>query len=245
MAEPGDPHDPDDHDDLIGFASPASLQGRVRTPEVPEPEAEAPPGPAPDLFTATVAASIPVEPEPEPAPVTPDPAPTPIASVAVSIPVEAEPQAAPADPAPAMTTPSPAPIPAASIFEPTPVFSTREERREATAIPGGGMGLYAVYALILFAIPTLGASAVIGLLAVTGRAGPEDPLSLSHFLYQQRTLWTAAVAVAVGLIFFMAPFGLGPAIMFLAALWLVIRGAAGVWALKAGRPIADPRGWWI
>ena len=107
------------------------------------------------------------------------------------------------------------------------------------------MGLYAVYALILFAIPTLGASAVIGLLAVTGRAGPEDPLSLSHFLYQQRTLWTAAVAVAVGLIFFMAPFGLGPAIMFLAALWLVIRGAAGVWALKAGRPIADPRGWWI
>ena len=245
MAEPGDPHDPDDHDDLIGFASPASLQGRVRTPEVPEPEAEAPPGPPPDLFTATVAASIAVEPEPEPAPVTPDPAPTPIASVAVSIPVEPEPQAAPADPAPAMTAPSPAPIPAASIFEPTPVFSTREERREATAIPGGGMGLYAVYALILFAIPTLGASAVIGLLAVTGRAGPEDPLSLSHFLYQQRTLWTAAVAVAVGLIFFMAPFGLGPAIMFLAALWLVIRGAAGVWALKAGRPIADPRGWWI
>jgi uncharacterized membrane protein len=245
MAEPGDPHAPDDHDDLIGFASPASLQGRVRAPEVPEPEPEPQPDPAPDLFTATVAASIPVESEPEPVPATPDLAPTPIASVAASIPIEPEPEPAPAQPAPAMTDPSPAPIPAASIFEPTPGFSTREQRREATAIPGGGMGLYAVYALILFAIPTLGASAVIGLLAVTGRAGPEDPLSLSHFLYQQRTLWTAAVAVAVGLIFFMAPFGLGPAIMFLAALWLVIRGAAGVWALKAGRPIADPRGWWI
>lgn len=107
------------------------------------------------------------------------------------------------------------------------------------------MGLYAVYALILFAVPTLGVSAVIGLLAVTGRPGPEDALSQTHFIYQQRTLWTAAVAVAVGLIFFLVPFGLGPAIMFIAALWVVARGAAGVWALKAGRPIADPRGWWI
>ncbi|MBW8304204.1 MAG: serine/threonine protein kinase [Brevundimonas sp.] len=107
------------------------------------------------------------------------------------------------------------------------------------------MGLYAVYSLILFAVPTLGVSAIIGLLAVTGRAGPEDSLSQSHFIYQQRTLWTAAVAVAVGLIFFLVPFGFGPAIMFLAALWLVVRGAAGVWALKAGRPIAHPRGWWI
>ena len=58
------------------------------------------------------------------------------------------------------------------------------------------MGLYAVYALILFAVPTLGVSAIIALLAVTGRAGPEDPLAQSHFIYQQRTLWTAAVAVA-------------------------------------------------
>jgi uncharacterized membrane protein len=97
------------------------------------------------------------------------------------------------------------------------------------------MGLYAIYALILFAVPTLGVSALVGLLAVTGRTGPDDGLSRSHFVYQQRTLWTAAVAVGVGLIFFMVPFGLGPAIMFVAALW----------ALKAGRPIADPRGWWI
>lgn len=107
------------------------------------------------------------------------------------------------------------------------------------------MGLYAVYALILFAVPTLGVSAVIALLAVTGRAGPEDDLSRSHFIYQQRTLWAAVVAVAIGLIFFLVPFGFGPAIMFLAALWVVVRGAAGVWALKAGQPVKAPRGWWI
>ena len=228
MAEPGDPHAPDDHDDLVGFASPASLQGRARTPEASEPEAEperepgpgsepAPePRPEPDLLSA----SLPVGPEPEPVPTSPSPEPEAL-SVAGT------------------------PVPAASVFEPSPEFSSRRRRREPPAIPGGGMGLYAVYALILFAVPTLGVSAIIGLLAVTGRAGPEDPLSQSHFIYQQRTLWTAGVAVAVGLIFFLVPFGFGPAIMFLAALWLVARGAAGVWSLKAGRPIANPRGWWI
>lgn len=228
MAEPGDPQTPDDHDDLIGFASPASLQGHVRTPAdpepepAPEPESEAPP--EPDLFAASAAASIPVEPAPV----------TPFADMA---PAEPAPETAPATPE--------RPVAAASIFEPSPEFSAGSRRREPAAIPGGGMGLYAVYALILFAVPTMGVSAIIGLFAVTGRAGPDDPMSLSHFLYQQRTLWVAAMAVTVGLIFFLVPFGLGPAIMFFAALWLVVRGAAGVWALKAGRPIADPRGWWI
>lgn len=243
MAEPGDPNAPDDHDDLIGFASAASLQGRARTPEPPEPAPAPRPEPEPDLFTASVAASPSVERDPEPEPVTPDPSPTPIASVAASIPIEPEPE--PATALPETPPVAAAPVAAASIFEPSPEFSARQRRRETPAIPGGGMGLYAVYALILFAVPTLGVSAIIGLLAVTGRAGPEDPLSQSHFIYQQRTLWTAAVAVAVGLIFFLVPFGLGPAIMFIAALWLVARGAAGVWSLKAGRPIADPRGWWI
>lgn len=216
MAEPGDPHAPDDHDDLVGFASPASLLGRARTSETsatdgseaglePEPE----PAAEPDLFTA----SAPAEPESD----------------------RSEPASPPEAP----------PVAAASIFEPSPEFSARQRRREPPAIPGGGMGLYAVYSLILFAVPTLGVSAIIGLLAVTGRPGPEEPLAQSHFIYQQRTLWTAAVAVVIGLIFFVAPFGLGPAIMFIAALWLVARGAAGVWSLKAGRPIADPRGWWI
>lgn len=228
MAEPGDPNAPDDHDDLIGFATPASLQGRARAPEPgsgpapgPEVQAGAEPEPPAGIERDTVA----------------DPA---VASISPE--AEAEPEPAPPPETPAV---APAPVAAASIFEPSPEFSSRQRRREPPAIPGGGMGLYAVYALILFAVPTLGVSAIIGLLAVTGRPGPEEPLAQSHFIYQQRTLWTAAVAVVIGLIFFLVPFGLGPAIMFIAALWLVARGAAGVWSLKAGRPIADPRGWWI
>ncbi|MGV8929812.1 MAG: hypothetical protein ACOH1E_08660, partial [Brevundimonas sp.] len=133
-----------------------------------------------------------------------------------------------------------------SIFEPSRAFSTRARRREeAATLPGGGMGLYAVYALILFAVPTMGVSALIGLFAVTGRTGPGDDLSSSHFIYQQRTLWAAAVTAVTGVILLAAPFALGVPILFLLALWVVLRGASGVWTLKSGRAIADPRGWWI
>lgn len=201
MAEPGDPPHADDpldapgadhDDDLIGFASPASLQGRRREPEI-------------------------------------------------------EPETGPVDMVEDELSPSePEPVDAGSIFAPSREFSTRRRRRDDTAaIPGGGMSLYAVYALILFAVPTVGVSAVIGLFAVTGRAGPDDDLSSSHFVYQQRTLWAAAVAAVAGVILLAAPFALGVPILFALALWMVLRGASGVWTLKSGRAIADPRGWWI
>ena len=214
MAEPGDPSKPDDDDDLVGFATPASLQGRARDAEsAPAPQDE--PEVEPDLFDAPPTAAPPVMTTPAPDPV--------------------------------VAAPEPRPVQAGSIFEPSPGFSPahRRRREEAADLPGGGMGLYALYALILFAVPTLGVSALIGLFAVTKREGPEDALSRSHFIYQQRTLWAAGGVAAAGLILLAAPLALGVPILFLLALWVVVRGAWGVWTLKAGRAIADPRGWWI
>jgi uncharacterized membrane protein len=224
MAEPGDPtsdqprpsDEPEHHDDLVGFASPASLEGRLRA--MPEVEAEpvltaAPPvepRPAPDLFAMPKAAAQ-SPPAPEPAPM-PEPVP------AAAPPVGPDP-----------------------VLEPSRDFSTRGRRREPPPVPGGGMGLYAVYALILFAVPTLGVSAIIALFAVTGRAGPADDLSRSHFVYQQRTLWAAAVAALLGAILIVV--NVGVFVLFVLALWIVARGAFGVWRLKAGQPIANPRGW--
>lgn len=257
MAGPGDPTRPDDHDDdLIGFASPASLQGRGRdsASEEPEPEtAPVPPAvePDPDLFSPrpeTVAAA-PVEPEPTPEPVSePEPkqgAPRWAEPVRPSVqPAPAATEAVASDPVPEPDA-APRPVDAAGIFEPSQGFAERRRRPRPTPLPGGGMSLYAVYALILFAVPTMGVSALVGLLAVTGRDGPEDDLSRSHFIYQQRTLWATAIAAGAGLILLAAPLALGVPILFALALWLVARGALGVWALKAGRPIDDPRGWWV
>jgi len=139
----------------------------------------------------------------------------------------------------------PHPLRAASIFEPSPGFDLHHGHAPEPGPTPGGLGLYAVYALILFAVPTLGLSALIGLVAVTGRPGPEEPAARSHFLYQQRTLRAAAIAALAGVVLLAAPFALGVPLLFALALWTVIRGAAGVWTLKAGRAIRRPNGWWI
>ncbi|WP_426037235.1 hypothetical protein [Brevundimonas sp. DC300-4] len=220
MAEPGDPNapqtsDPELHDDdLIGFASPAALEGQMRAPapHPVEPESEAP-APEPELFVA--------KPGPVDAPVPEIAAPKPIPSP----PITAEPM-----PQWARETPMPE--------QPVGVFASR---RQEPAPIDGAMGIYAVYALILFAVPTLGVSALIALLAVTGRAGPQGEVAASHFMFQQRTLWAGAVVALLGAI--LIAVGLGVFVLFVLAVWLILRGAGGVLKLKAGRPIERPRAW--
>lgn len=170
------------------------------------------------------------EPAAEPEPASPEPA---------------SPEPARPEPAEGQAVSRPHPIRASSIFEPSPEFRSPGRRRETPPSLAGGANLYAIYALILFAVPTLGVSALVGLVAVTGRPGPEEAEARTHFIYQQRTLWTAAVVAVMGVILLAAPFALGVPLLFGLALWTVIRGAAGVWALKSGRAIASPRGWWI
>ncbi|HEV2081696.1 MAG TPA: hypothetical protein VGR32_04495 [Brevundimonas sp.] len=191
---PKDPTPDHDPDDLVGFASPASLAGRPRAPE---------PRPAPG-------------PDPDPAPLF-----------------------APPEPA------APEPVDARAAFEPTPPAAPEPAfgRRDREPAPEAPMGLYAIYALILFAVPTLGVSAVVGLLAILfGDAPTEEPFA-SHHLYQRRTLWTAAIAAVVGVILIVI--NLGVFVLFVLVGWLVIRGAWGVFLLTRGRPVPNPRGWWV
>ena len=208
MAEPGDPNRPDDEaavkaspaahdwdDDLVGFASPASLAPQAVRPPDPEPEPEPTPEPTPEPIFAA--------PEPDLFSSSPEPAPVPTPDWAVETPV------------PNRTPPNVA----------------------------GSLNLYANYALILFAVPTLGVSAVIGLLAVTGREAPADPVARSHFIYQQRTLWAGAVVALLGAILIVV--NIGVFVLFALALWMLARGAHGVFRLKAGQPILNPRHWFI
>ncbi len=222
MVEPGDPRPPEkpdgtddvDHDAGIGFSSAASLQGR---PRPAEPESRA---------------------EPVTEPPVPEPAPTRAADPTDQQPDRLEP------PRP---TAIPMPEPKPAWARETPPVAGRgglgARHRERPAEVAGGLGLFAVYALILFAVPTLGVSAVIALVAVTGRPAPEGDVAASHFVYQQRTLWAGAVAALLGGI--LIAVGLGVFVLFLLAVWLILRGAAGVLKLKAGRAIPNPRAWLI
>lgn len=100
-------------------------------------------------------------------------------------------------------------------------------------------GLYAGYALILLAAPTFGAAAAIGLLRVWRRPAPADPMLRSHFVFQQRTLAAAVCAIIAGAVLILV--NVGVFVLFVMAVWTIVRGALGLKDLLTGRPIAEPR----
>ena len=100
-------------------------------------------------------------------------------------------------------------------------------------------GIYAGYALILLAAPTFGAAAVIGLLRVWRRPAPADPMLRSHFVFQQRTLLAAVCAIIAGAVLILV--NVGVFVLFVMAVWTIVRGALGLKDLLTGRPIAEPR----
>ena len=134
---------------------------------------------------------------------------------------------------------------AAAVAGPASITRAPFGRRDAEPVPmpEGATVLFAVYALILFAVPTVGVSAVIALLAVFRQQPPADPLAASHFIYQKRTLYAAAAVALASVILILVSVGVFA--LFLMALWVVVRATAGVFRLKAGQPIPRPLGWWI
>ena len=99
--------------------------------------------------------------------------------------------------------------------------------------------LYVGYALILFAVPTFGVAAAIGLLRVWRKAPPVDPVARSHFIFQQRTLMAAVAAIVGGVVLILI--NVGVFVLFVMAVWTIVRGALGLKDLLTGRPIAEPR----
>lgn len=238
MAEPGDPkgpagvNDDQDLDDLVGFASPRALAGQPRETQaepvitpVFAPAAEPVEEREPDLFDP-----------PEPA----DPGPF-DRTETFGAPLETRFSAdrnrrARAPNSPVQPVGASAQAPVAAMRE----ALVREDLAERRAAPAPApMGLYAIYVLILLAVPTFGASAVLALLAVTVRRASDDALARSHFIYQQRTLWIAAVTAVVGAL--LVVINVGVFVLFLLALWVLARGASGVWKLKDGKPVSNPR----
>lgn len=154
--------------------------------------------------------------------------------------VRGRPVAPPAEP-PAAREPDPEPdglptwaAPRPTEPEPTPLDEVTGEQI-APAV--------AIYALIVAAAPTGGLSAVVGLwLAWTRRDEPSDWLA-SHYIYQLRTLATAAVLALAGLI--LVAISLGVFVLFAVALWMLVRAAFGATRLMRGRPIDNPRSWFL
>lgn len=132
----------------------------------------------------------------------------------------------------------PEPQPEAPVTHDVRERLVETERRAAPVVP---MRLYAVYVLILLAVPTLGLSCLVALLAVTRRDDAQDALENSHFVYQQRTLWGAVIAAVLGAILVVV--NIGVLVLFALAIWVLARGAFGVLKLKSGQGVPNPRSW--
>ena len=218
MAEPGDPKTPaaaqdgTDHDAHVGFVSPASLAGRARAPEpTPAPE----PDDEPDLFDPPLA--------PQAGPFERSEGVQPVARFAPHPKPNAAPHAVMRD----------------RMRAETPRASERvAERAPGPAVP---IRLYAVYMLILLAVPTLGASCLVALLAVMRRDTAADALESSHALYQKRTVLGAIAAAVVGAVLVVV--NVGVIVLFAVAIWILARGAYGVLKLKSGQAVPKPRSW--
>ena len=226
--------DPHAHDDLIGFTSPASLAGtgRLSPASAPEPEPVVAPFPQPDplIHSPTFASPSRTEPRPEAA-IPAEPArndelflkPSPVPAWAVETPLGA--------------------MPVTSPQADRSRFGRAESARPAAVAVDGATGLYTLYAMILFAVPTFGVAALIGLFMVWTKPKPEQPLARSHFEFQTRTLWIAAIAAAVGVV--LIAVNLGVFVLFLMAVWVIVRGAWGIMTLAAGKPVLKPDTWLI
>lgn len=227
MAEPGDPKTPadaqdePDHDAEIGFVSPASLVGRARAPEPgPEPEDE------PDLFDPP---ALPPESRlPEPGPFDPAGTVQPVARFA--------PHSPKAQSSELQASQRQGSGPHADVR----ARMTQDETPRAPA-PAAPMRLYAVYVLILLAVPTLGLSCLVALLAVMRPERGGDALAASHALYQKRTVFGAVAAAVVGAILVVV--NIGVLVLFAVAIWILARGAYGVLKLKSGQAVPNPRSW--
>ena len=98
--------------------------------------------------------------------------------------------------------------------------------------------LYVGYALILFTVPTFGVAAAIGLLRMWRKAPPAEPVARSHFIFQQRTLFAAVAAIVGGVVLILV--NVGVFVLFVMAVWSIVRGALGLKDLLEGRPIRHP-----
>lgn len=232
MAEPEDPdkltptrHEDDFDDDLVGFAHPRALEA-TRHPE-PQPERE--PEPEPEM-----------EREPEPA----------LRSAPGDFLEPSEPESpsrieVPTPPRASEPHPEPAHDLADDYGRPgaTRTFerATSRPSQPGVTAEGDGRVAMAVYICLIGAAPSAGLTLVIALVMAWMARLMISGWTRSHLLYQLRTSLIGTIAGVVGVL--TLPLGLGVFVLSLTLIWVVVRGAAGLYRLMRRQPIRDPQTW--
>lgn len=232
MAEPEDqdkrapsPLEDDFDDDLIGFAHPRALEPS----RPPEPEQE--PGIGPEATPEPAlepAAPFIDEPEPLLAPAAVVPADR-LEADRASVEPSSEPDRA-LDPD--FGRPG-----ATRTFDRAP---SRPSEPGVTA-EGDGRLAMAIYICLIGAAPSAGLTLVLALILAWMARFMIQGWTRSHLLYQLRTSLIGTIGGVVGVL--TLPLGLGVFVLSLTLIWVVVRGAAGLYRLVRRQPIRDPQTW--
>lgn len=231
MAEPEDPDKQtaptpvdDFDDDIVGFSHSRALEGS-RTPEseadlLNEPEPLSAPEPEARL-----------EPEPEPGPV-----------------IEAAPAPSFFDPEPEPVAPAVAAAAVPDDYGRPGATRTFERggtrpRDEGVTAEGDTRMALTLYVFLIGAALTAGLTVVLALALSWLARFMVKGWTASHLLYQLRTSFIGTVAGVIGVL--TLPLGLGVFVLSLTVIWVVARGAAGLYRLSRRQPIRDPRTWML
>ncbi|HEX4180483.1 MAG TPA: hypothetical protein VHY32_06800 [Caulobacteraceae bacterium] len=111
-----------------------------------------------------------------------------------------------------------------------------------------------IYGLYLIG-PINGLSALVGIVLAHANVGAAGPKVWSHYVFQIRTFWIAAVWSVIGgavivlggllmvVLIGFPIFHLGVAILGLATIWFFVRSVVGAIYLAQDRPYPRPRTW--
>ncbi len=114
-----------------------------------------------------------------------------------------------------------------------------------------------IYGLFVITLPTVGLSAVLGLIMAYALKGDAGPVAWSHYVFQIRTFWLHLLCFPLGLFLlavgiplsFVAvgiPFVvLGGLLLAGAHLWYVVRSLIGLVVALGGGPYPRPRTWLV
>ena len=121
-------------------------------------------------------------------------------------------------------------------------MSMQENGGAESYIEPGGNNVNLIYILYLAAF-VVGLTGLVGLVFAYLNRGKSAPWVDSHYTYQIRTFWIGMLYSFICVV--LAFVGIGFLLMFLVAVWVIIRCVKGLQASSKKEPIADPETWLV
>ncbi|PTW62359.1 putative membrane protein [Breoghania corrubedonensis] len=122
-------------------------------------------------------------------------------------------------------------------------MSMQENGGAESYIQPGGNNIMLVYILYLVSFITGGLASIVGVVFAYLNRGKGAAWADTHYTYQIRTFWLGLLYSVICVV--LAFIAIGFLLMFLVAVWVIVRCIKGLQAASRREPIADPETWLV